>query len=67
MASAAGEELDAVEPLRLRQPHFASKGVQVLYKPRHDFLQPWVRRAGKAGDDHLCDVALIQVADNFRL
>ncbi len=38
-----GEELDAGQPFRRRQPHLAGEGVQVAHRGVHDLLQTRVR------------------------
>src|SRR6478672_7197198 len=55
----AGEEVDPLLPLTLRQPDFADEGVQMLDQRGQYRLQPLVGRACEAGDDGVDKLLLL--------
>jgi hypothetical protein len=57
-----GEEFDTLQPLLLGQLDLADEGMQMLHQAGHDVLQARIGRAGKAGDNGLGDVVLIEIA-----
>ena len=57
----ARDELDTLKPLVLSEMHLARKGVHMLDKAGHNFLQTWVRRACKPSYDLIRNVMLIEI------
>lgn len=60
--AAAGQELDALEPLLFGQLHLACKGMQVLHETVHDALEPRVCRLRLPREHGVGDGVMVQIA-----